>query len=397
MYRKKDLIEVALDSKISFRDLENIHLKIQVYDKAIDESELYEINTREKEYRTVKVKEPLEESLEHIRKIISFLDTVPADYQYYNKDLFHIFEAYKSKEIKYLLYSIWDFVYKKIHKKIVNASNIAFLKLASITNSFIRLPRNIPTSLDSLRVPAAQYLFYSLNYQYDSIIKCIISPMEAKADVKNFNDAVIVKDLIDVTMDELMEFIEYSKSNLPRQAQHKIGDKIFKAVPSLDKSEERQECLFRGAINNEGVLYNETRMRNATWGWPKQGRFNYNGTNYLYVADKEFGVNNELNKHKDKDDKQYQLACFSSSDLFQLIDLTNKDGVFIRRLMDSSSIPSQNHREDYILPNYFAWCLEDQKLCDGIKYRINKSDSYANYVFWESSKFSYADLGFKPL
>lgn len=218
------------------------------------------------------------------------------------------------------------------------------------------------------------------------------------------NDEIIGLDIVkkcgkassffdNITMDELIDFIQYCYKTPLLASNHEVGKKIYLACKKLEKEnlfEIGQTSFYRARTCNDIFPLTEEEMCKAPFGVSPQGRFNSTGVGVFYLADTTETACAEVNKHSEIKQK-IQIAEFINKKRLYVLDIRDWKNEFSKFCLRSVEMPRRANKE-YIIPNYFSDCLKQCGI-DGILY---KNDDNANlYAFFKDDDFECINPNYK--
>lgn len=218
----------------------------------------------------------------------------------------------------------------------------------------------------------------------------------------NAKDLVGVEKLFsDITQAEVANFLGVLEKYPFFASQDSTGKKIYEGLKEYIKTKTIVICnhdFFRARKweKNQEITFTENTMWLPPFGRPGQGRFNFSGIPYLYLADTIEIAKKETSIGNTKQKAHTVMKITNKSD-FILFDMTNLNSIVFQYCNHKN--PDKNYQQ-YLIPNYIAQCFDymnkyENIKIDGIKYTSihNKKGEYvSNYVLFNKGQNDFKDV-----
>ena len=287
--------------------------------------------------------------------------------------------------------SLKDFFEKN---KYLLGTQLEILKFVNFRKTiFDAIPKQLPTIIKNLRTPTLTFLRKNKSIKLN-VEEHVFVYKNYYLNVNQVNEiAIMTKMNSNFTIDFIVKLMEAYKKYGP----HYIETKEYKELEEYLKKDSfiikiNNKYFFRGVKNNTNIDYDEERMRNNTFGYPKMGRYNFAGFNFLYVSDKKIGPKQELLLHSNNKNFKVQLAMFENDIKIAMFDVDNKniDSILQKQIKLKLNDEGKNVPNEYIISAIISDCIKYSKLAEGIKYSAGE---YTNFVFYNTKLFKYTNLG----
>lgn len=218
----------------------------------------------------------------------------------------------------------------------------------------------------------------------------------------NAKDVVGATELfLDITDFEIAKFLGVLEKYPFFASQDSTGIKIYEGLKEYIKTKTiniEGEIFYRARKWEKGqhIPFTENTMWTAPYGKPSQGRFNFLGIPYLYLAETIEIAKKETSIRNGKK-KEHTVMKVTNHSEFILFDMTSLNSYIFQYCNYKN--PNKNYTQ-YLLPNYIAQCLDymnkyENIKIDGIKYTSvhnKKGENYANYVLFNKTQYDFKNI-----
>ncbi|HPN44462.1 MAG TPA: RES family NAD+ phosphorylase [bacterium] len=199
--------------------------------------------------------------------------------------------------------------------------------------------------------------------------------------IEMLKDFIGIQVLLNISNKDADDFFDFLSDKPMLGTKHKIGQKLFKYIPTIEKRTINNIKLFRGRPweQNQNIPYVNNQMFVAPYGKPSQGRFNPHGLQTLYFSDKKKAVEAEFGID-DKSCKKITIIKVILKRALCIIDISK----LVAPIFELCNKPAQYdspYKTEYLVPNFFAQCCKYHKI-DGIAYPSTHIPNVKNYAFF---------------
>jgi RES domain-containing protein len=250
----------------------------------------------------------------------------------------------------------------------------------------MRLPE---TSLASSLASRLEVLPASYGVTRSGVDDSVVSIVDKRSDkMLPLDEAPTTLSILDVieglTADEVFTFYDHLTQFPMLGLEHKIGQKILKAVKGLKAPAFTNVPLklYRARYWLEGqpIPFSSNQMFEAPYGAAGNGRWNVTGQGLLYTSDSLDGAIAEL---KGASTLPMDIIEWEFTQKLTCLDLGEKECPFID-FCQQPSYKVSNIDQAYLVPNFLAQCCQMAKI-DMLRYSSSAMSRVTNYLFFAPS------------
>lgn len=292
---------------------------------------------------------------------------------------------------------------------IMGGADVAFIRTGTIIpilGSELKYPRGFKNTVAKLNITTADDISDSGDIQYDTKAHVFIanseSPGETRAEigVRGLNVVCAGLEVFDgdmFTETELIDFVSKLSQTPMAGFLFDTGKKIHQWLTDIHDKKENDSgfdkpLYYHSRLRNKDLMpFTFDQMLKAPYGVSGAGRFNPVGRGHFYFASTQKGAENEVVKHKKKEEV-IQTVKLRPTKTIVMLDLSgslHRGNTFLRMIRFPLSDANNKMPAEYLLPCFVADCCRLLGY-DGIKYYGSKE--YDNYVTWSDGYFEDAGM-----